>query len=88
VHDPVRENRSGAPASYILQLDLAEPEVDQFALSLCTIDGQRHAVGHSDTFFPVESTCKPINYCLALEEHGEETVHASAMSRAASASTS
>ena len=26
--------------------------------------------------FCVQSCCKPINYCLALEEHGEEKVHA------------
>jgi glutaminase len=70
-----RGNRDGSPADYIPQLDLDEPEVDQFGLALCTVDGQRHAVGEADVFFPVESACKPINYCLALEEHGPDVVH-------------
>ncbi len=68
-------NRNGKAADYIPQLDLKEPELDRFGLSLCTIDGQRHSVGDHDIFFPVESACKPVNYCLALEEHGEDVVH-------------
>jgi len=55
---------------------LKEPEVDQYGVALCTIDGQRYGVGDMDVFFPVESTCKPVNYCLALEEHGADFVHA------------
>ena len=73
--DRCREVRDGKPADYIPELDLKEPEVDQFGLALCTIDGQRHAVGDAQVFFPIESTCKPVSYCLALEEHGEKTVH-------------
>lgn len=73
--DRCREVRDGKPADYIPELDLKEPEVDQFGLALCTIDGQRHAVGDAQVFFPIESTCKPVSYCLALEEHGEKAVH-------------
>ncbi|MEM7022612.1 MAG: glutaminase A [Pseudomonadota bacterium] len=76
IWEEVRDDRAGEPARYIPQLDLVEPEVDRFGVAICTIDGQRHAVGDAARFFPIESTCKPINYCLALEEHGEETVHA------------
>lgn len=76
IFDGARENRSGEPADYIPQLNLPEPEADQFGLAVCTIDGQRHAVGDAEVYFPVESVCKPVNYCLALEEHGAETVHA------------
>ena len=75
LYEAARSNRSGAPADYIPVLDLAEPEVDQFGLSLCTVDGQRFSRGDSDRYFSVQSTCKPVNYCLALEEHGPETVH-------------
>ena len=71
----VRENRSGKAANYIPQLNLKEPELDSFGVALCTVDGQRHAVGDADVGFTVQSTCKPINYCLALQEHGAETVH-------------
>ncbi|MEM7449514.1 MAG: glutaminase A [Myxococcota bacterium] len=69
------ECRSGASADYIPQLRLPEPEVDQFGVSLCTVDGQRYSVGDSQVFFTAQSTCKPINYCLALEEHGADEVH-------------
>jgi len=76
IHAVTREERSGKAADYIPQLDLKEPEVDQYGVALCTIDGQRYSAGDAQVFFPVESTCKPVNYCLALEEHGEEAVHA------------
>ena len=75
IYKTTREDRSGKTADYIPQLDLKEPEADQYGVALCTIDGQRFSVGDSQVFFPVESTCKPVNYCLALEEHGEDTVH-------------
>ena len=65
----------GQAASYIPQLNLSEPEVDQYGVALCTIDGQRYDMGDAHTFFSLQSTCKPINYCLALEEHGTEVVH-------------
>lgn len=70
-----RRNRDGKPADYIPQLNLPEPDVDRFGLALCTVDGQRHAAGDAGVYFPVESVCKPVMYCLALEEHGAETVH-------------
>jgi glutaminase len=71
-----RENRGGQTASYIPQLALSAPEVDRYGVALCTIDGQRYAMGDAQTYFSLQSTCKPINYCLALEEHGTEQVHA------------
>ena len=75
LHAAVKENRDGKAADYIPQLDLPEPEVDAFGIALCTVDGQRHAVGDTDTSFTVQSTCKPVNYCLALQEHGVAKVH-------------
>ncbi|MDJ0948583.1 MAG: glutaminase A [Alphaproteobacteria bacterium] len=75
IYDLTRTDRSGEAANYIPQLDLPQPDVDRYGVALCTIDGQRHAVGDSSTFFSVQSTCKPVNYSLALEEHGAEAVH-------------
>ena len=69
----VEENRGGAVADYIPQL--ARVEADQFGAAVCTVDGQRLALGHADVAFCVQSCCKPINYCLALEEHGARHVH-------------
>ncbi|MEM7463098.1 MAG: glutaminase A [Pseudomonadota bacterium] len=75
IYELTRQNRDGNPASYIPQLDVGEPDVDRFAVSLCTVDGQRHSVGDSDHFFTVQSSSKPISYCLALENHGADFVH-------------
>jgi glutaminase len=73
IYAAARTNVSGAVADYIPQLGRVEPE--QFGVAACTIDGQRWKVGDADVDFCVQSCCKPINYALALEEHGEETVH-------------
>ena len=75
MYDKSRDDRSGRAADYIPQLDLRGPQLDQFGVSLCTTDGQRFSIGDSDTYFSVQSTCKPMLYCLALEEHGHDEVH-------------
>jgi glutaminase len=56
-------------------LNVSGAEADRFGVSLCTIDGQRASFGDSSTHFTVQSTSKPMTYCLAVEEHGAETVH-------------
>ncbi|MCU0329429.1 MAG: glutaminase A [Candidatus Kapabacteria bacterium] len=68
-----KKNTSGQVANYIPQLGRVSPE--NFAVSACTIDGQRTSFGNSTTPFCIQSVCKPINYCIALEQFGEETVH-------------
>ena len=75
IFDETLAIRDGAPADYIPQLKLEEPDLDRFGVALCTIDGQRHAKGDAQHFFTVQSTSKAISYCLALEEHGPEVVH-------------
>lgn len=68
-----KKNQSGKVADYIPQLARVNP--DHFAVSICTVDGQRYSFGNSKVNFCLQSSCKPINYCLALEELGEEKVH-------------
>ncbi len=68
-----KKNEGGEVTSYIPELAKVNP--DQFGVSVCTIDGQRYNQGDSRTNFSIQSICKTINYCLALEEHGEDYVH-------------
>lgn len=73
IYQETLEIRDGDVARYIPQLARVEP--DQYGVALCTIDGQRTSFGDAQVDFCIQSCCKPINYCLALEEHGEEGVH-------------
>jgi len=73
IYQRTKSNREGSVADYIPQLARVDPE--QYGVGLCTIDGQRFSVGDSRTEFCVQSCCKPITYCLALEEHGADYVH-------------
>lgn len=76
IYAAARASREGRVADYIPQLNLPEPSADQFGVAMCTIDGQRHSIGDSENFFSVQSSCKPLLYSLALEEHGAARVHA------------
>ncbi len=63
----------GEVADYIPQLARVNPEF--YGVSICTIDGQRFSTGDAQAEFCLQSTCKPILYAIAQEEHGEEKVH-------------
>jgi glutaminase len=73
IFDKVKNNKDGAVASYIPQLTKVSP--DKFGMSACTVDGQRFDLGDAHEYFSIQSTFKPINYCLALEAFGEDFVH-------------
>jgi glutaminase len=65
--------KDGAVADYIPQLARVSP--DNFGVSISTVDGQQFSIGDSGNGFTLQSSCKPILYCAALEEHGEQKVH-------------
>lgn len=73
IFETIKDNNQGSVANYIPQLSRVNP--DLFAVSVCTIDGQLFSIGDHDVPFSMQSTHKPINYAIALEELGEKTVH-------------
>ncbi len=73
IFDNVIKNRDGDVADYIPQL--ARVPADKFGVAICTIDGQRFSMGDVGDAFTLQSSCKPMLYCAALEEHGESKVH-------------
>ena len=73
IFNKVKNNKNGAVASYIPQLAKVSP--DKFGMSVCTVDGQKFDLGDASEYFSLQSTFKPVNYCLALEAFGEEWVH-------------
>jgi len=73
IYQITKSNQNGKVADYIPQLAKVDPE--RYGVGLCTVDGQRYSTGDAGLEFCVQSCCKPITYCLALEEHGAEYVH-------------
>lgn len=73
IFERVSHNHDGQLANYIPQLERVDP--DKLAASVCSVDGQRFSLGDSEDFFCVQSCSKPITYCLALEDQGEEVLH-------------
>ena len=73
IFDLTAKNETGKVADYIPQL--ARVPAHHFGVAVCTIDGQRHSIGDTEVDFSVQSCTKPINYCIALEEHGEDVFH-------------
>ncbi|CAG2055143.1 unnamed protein product [Timema podura] len=73
-YDKCKTNQDGKVASYIPQLAKMTPSY--WGVSVCTIDGQRCSFGDTNIPFTLQSCSKPLTYAIALEELGNEKVHA------------
>lgn len=65
--------KGGEVATYIPQLARADPE--SFAISVCTVDGQRKSWGDGTKPFCLQSVSKPFTYALVHDELGPEELH-------------
>uniref|UniRef100_A0A0N5BQA0 glutaminase n=1 Tax=Strongyloides papillosus TaxID=174720 RepID=A0A0N5BQA0_STREA len=73
IFNELRDVKDGKTASYIPQLARVNP--DKFAISICTIDGQRQSWGDFDSKFCLQSVSKAFTYAVVLDELGDEYVH-------------
>lgn len=73
IHDRVAPDRSGANADYIPILRDADPE--RWGVAICSVDGQRLAIGDVDIYHSIQSVSKPLTYAYALSREGEAFTH-------------
>jgi glutaminase len=73
IYHEVLSNTSGEQADYIPPLREVNP--DRLGVAVVTVDGQVFRCGDAYEDFSIQSTCKPFNYCFAVEEFGAEKVH-------------
>ena len=73
VYFRVKDNNEGNVASYIPQL--AKYSNQHWAVSICTVDGQRLSLGDVNTAFTLQSVSKAFTYGFCLQHLGHEHVH-------------
>uniref|UniRef100_A0A1A8QAT2 glutaminase n=1 Tax=Nothobranchius pienaari TaxID=704102 RepID=A0A1A8QAT2_9TELE len=73
LYEKAKQLTGGQVADYIPQLAKFSP--DLWAVSLCTVDGQRHTVGDTKVPFCLQSCIKPLKYAVAVHDHATEYVH-------------
>ncbi|XP_073329512.1 glutaminase kidney isoform, mitochondrial isoform X2 [Pagrus major] len=73
LYESAKNLSGGQVADYIPQLAKFSP--DLWAVSLCTVDGQRHTVGDTKVPFCLQSCVKPLKYAVAVNDYGTEYVH-------------
>jgi glutaminase len=71
--DQVAGDRSGANADYIPILRDADPE--RWGVAVCSVDGQRLALGDVDIYHSIQSVSKPLTYAYALAREGAAFTH-------------
>ena len=67
------QNEEGNVSDFIP--DLADVDPSNYALSVCTVDGQRFNIGNYNKAYLARATAKPLSYCLAFDEYDEQGIH-------------
>ncbi|TKS67564.1 Glutaminase kidney isoform, mitochondrial [Collichthys lucidus] len=67
LYESAKSLSGGQVADYIPQLAKFSP--DLWAVSLCTVDGQRHTVGDTKVPFCLQSCVKPLKYAVAVHDY-------------------
>ncbi|XP_053508463.1 glutaminase 2b isoform X1 [Ictalurus furcatus] len=73
IYNRAKQQHEGQVADYIPHLAKFSPSL--WGISLCTVDGQRHSTGDTKVPFCLQSCVKPLEYAIAVHEHGTEHVH-------------
>ncbi|XP_037778751.1 glutaminase liver isoform, mitochondrial-like isoform X4 [Penaeus monodon] len=73
IYNNCKGNTDGKIASYIPQLE--RMRADNWAVSVCTVDGQRYSLGDVNTPFTLQSCSKPLTYAMAVGLYGTQHVH-------------
>ncbi len=73
VYHHVARDEGGAKADYIPILRDADP--DKWGVAICTVDGQRMAIGDVDVYHSIQSVSKPLTYAYALHREGPDFTH-------------
>ena len=73
LHAEMANVSSGEVATYIPTLAKQDPK--KWAVAACSVSGQQVLLGDYDDSWCVQSTCKVVNYLVALDLLGEEAVH-------------
>ncbi|XP_012506336.1 PREDICTED: glutaminase liver isoform, mitochondrial isoform X3 [Propithecus coquereli] len=73
IFEDAKELTGGKVAAYIPQLAKSNP--DLWGVSLCTVDGQRHSVGHTKIPVCLQSCVKPLTYAISISTLGTDYVH-------------
>ena len=73
IFDYVQREDGGDVATYIPALAKQNPEL--FGVSVMTVDGLVYDFGDTGTPFCLQSTSKPLAYCVARSQHDKKWVH-------------
>ncbi|XP_057182250.1 glutaminase a isoform X3 [Triplophysa rosa] len=73
IYESAKSLSGGQVADYIPQLAKFSPNL--WAVSLCTVDGQRYTAGDTKVPFCLQSCVKPLKYAIAVHDHGTDYVH-------------